>query len=194
LIAVAKKHKVTILAGSICEHIPGKNKVYNTSVLIDARGVVAAKYRKNHLFDALVGGTNIKESQHFCAGRRMAAARVGSWTVGLTICYDLRFPELYQKYRKAGAHALCVPSAFTKITGQAHWETLLRARAIENLCYVLAPNQIGKDGRGIANYGNSMIVDPWGKVLARASGDKEEIIFADLDQKTLKDRRRTLPR
>ncbi len=189
----AKKHKVVILAGSICERIAGNKKVFNTSVLIDARGKIAAKYRKIHLFDAMFVKTKLKESQRIYHGRRTVLSKVGPWIVGLSICYDLRFPRLYQKYAHAGANVLCVPSAFTKTTGIAHWEVLLRARAIENLCYVLAPNQIGKDGHGISNYGNSMIIDPWGKILARASGNKEEIIYAHLDQKYLKERRIILP-
>jgi nitrilase len=120
-------------------------------------------------------------------------AKAGNWVIGISICYDLRFPELYQRYARQGAEILCVPSAFTKMTGMAHWEVLLRARAIENLCYVLAPNQIGRDGNGVPSYGNSMIIDPWGKILARASGSKEEIIYADLDKRALKDQRAILP-
>ncbi|MCK5082383.1 MAG: carbon-nitrogen hydrolase family protein, partial [Candidatus Omnitrophica bacterium] len=138
LMAVAKKDKVAILAGSICEKIPGEKKVYNTSVLIDTRGDIVAKYRKSHLFNARVGGVRIQESQHFNAGRKNVMAAVGPWNVGLSICYDLRFPGFYLKYRERGADIMCVPSAFTKMTGQAHWEVLLRARAIENICYVLA--------------------------------------------------------
>jgi nitrilase len=105
----------------------------------------------------------------------------------------LRFPDLYQHYAYQGADILCVPSAFTKKTGEAHWEILLRARAVENLCYVIAPNQTGKDGRGVATYGHSMIIDPWGKILARASGRKEEIIYADINQSTLKEKEKLLP-
>jgi len=193
LMEEAKKHNVVILAGSICERIVGNKKVFNTSVLIDVQGRIAAKYRKIHLFDAVIGKTKLKEFQRFCRGRRMVLSKVGPWTVGLSICYDLRFPGLYQKYAHAGANVLCVPSAFTKTTGIVHWEVLLRARAIENLCYVLAPNQIGQDGYGISNYGNSMIIDPWGKILARASGNKEEIIYAHLDKKYLKERRKIFP-
>jgi predicted amidohydrolase len=189
LMDAAKKNKVAILAGSVCETIPGGKKVYNTSVLINARGEMAAKYRKVHLFDAQVGDVKVKESQYFKNGRKNAMAAIGPWNIGLSICYDLRFPGFYRKYKQGKADILCVPSAFTKITGQAHWEILLRARAVENLCYVLAPNQIGKDGKGVASYGNSMIVDPWGKVLARASGDQEEIIFADLKKRVIKERR-----
>lgn len=193
LMEVARKHRVFILAGSICERISNNKKVFNTSVLIDPRGRITAKYRKIHLFDAVIDKTKLRESQCFRGGRRPIVSRIGRWTAGLSICYDLRFPELYQKYARAGANILCVPSAFTKMTGLAHWESLLRARAIENLCYVLAPNQIGKDGQGIVSYGNSMIVDPWGKILARASGDKEEIIYAHLDKKILRKRREALP-
>ncbi|MCK5014593.1 MAG: carbon-nitrogen hydrolase family protein [Candidatus Omnitrophica bacterium] len=192
LMDVAKKNKVAILAGSVCETIPGEKKVYNTSVLINARGEIAAKYRKVHLFDARVGALKIMESQYFKSGRKNAMATIGPWNIGLSICYDLRFPGFYRKYKQGKADILCVPSAFTKITGQAHWEILLRARAVENVCYVLAPNQIGKDGKGVVSYGNSMIIDPWGKVLARASGDQEEIIFADLDKRLIKERRRAL--
>lgn len=190
----ARRRRVFILAGSVCERIANDKKVFNTSVLINTRGEIVAKYRKINLFDAVIGKTRLRESRRFRGGHGTAASKVGPWMVGLSICYDLRFPELYQKYAQAGADVLCIPSSFTKETGLAHWETLLRARAIENLCYVLAPNQIGKDGQGIASYGNSMIIDPWGKILARASGDREEIIYARLDKGILKKRRRILPR
>ena len=193
-IDAAKKHRVFILAGSIGEFVPGRKNFFNTSVLIDDRGRIAAKYRKIHLFDAVIGKVKVKESRVFCHGSKAVVTMVGNWAVGMSICYDLRFPELYQKYARQGAEVLSVPSVFTKMTGMAHWEALLRARAIENLCYVLAPNQIGKDGNGVPSYGNSMIIDPWGKILARASGVKEEIIYADLDKKALKDRRAILPR
>ena len=193
LMEEAKKHKVFILAGSICERITGNKKVFNTSVLIDTRGKIIARYRKIHLFNAVIGKTKLKESQRFCKGYKTVLSKVDQWTAGLSICYDLRFPELYQKYARAGANILCVPSSFTKTTGSAHWEALLRARAIENLCYVLAPNQIGKDGCDVASYGNSMVIDPWGKILARASENKEEIIYAYLDKKVLKKRRKILP-
>ena len=189
---MAKRHKITILAGSVCEKISGKIKTYNTSVLIDPLGRIVARYRKIHLFNAAIGKKKINESQFFRPGSKKVMAKVGRWRVGLSTCYDLRFPDLYQSYARQGAEILCVPSAFTKVTGQAHWEELLRARAIENLCYVLAPNQIGKDGKGIDSYGNSMIVDPWGKILARASGDKEEILFARLDKDLLREKRKML--
>ena len=120
-------------------------------------------------------------------------ANVKGFKVGLSICYDLRFPELYQKYKNHSVDILTVPSSFTKTTGQAHWEVLLRARAIENLAYVLAPNQFGKTANGVFTYGNSMIVNPWGKILAKASDNKEEIIYANLDKEILTEVRRRLP-
>ena len=190
---LAKKHKISILAGSICEEIPHSDKVYNASVLIDEQGMISATYRKMHLFDAQLGTTAVKESLSFVAGQQPVTAKVGEFTVGLSVCYDVRFPDLYQTYARQGAQLLTVPSAFTKTTGQAHWEVLLRARAIENLCYVLAPNQIGKDGRGVEAYGHSMIVNPWGEILAVASADREEIITAELERNVLLEKRKILP-
>jgi predicted amidohydrolase len=188
----AKDSKVNILAGSVCERIPGSQKVYNTSVLVNERGRIVAKYRKSHLFDATIGKVRVRESQHVTAGKNPVMATIGAWKMGLSICYDLRFADFYGSYRNKKADILCVPSAFTRMTGRAHWEVLLRARAIEGVCYVLAPNQIGKDAKGVVSYGNSMIVDPWGMVLARASGDREEIIFADLDKRVLRDKRKII--
>jgi len=184
--ALAKKHKVFILAGSIYEKGIKKStskKAYNTSILINANGEIQAKYRKMHLFDAIINGKKIRETSFFIPGKRIALTMVKQFHVGLSICYDLRFPEMYQRYAKLGADILCVPAAFTRQTGQAHWEVLLRARAIENRCYVLAPNQTGKDGKGIYSYGHSMIIDPLGKILARASGGQEEIIFGNIEKK-----------
>ncbi|MDP2652452.1 MAG: carbon-nitrogen hydrolase family protein [Candidatus Omnitrophota bacterium] len=189
----AAAKKIFILAGSVIEKSPVRGKGYNTSVLINGRGKIAAKYRKIHLFDAALGGTKIRESLRFVAGRAPAAAAAGGFKVGLTVCYDLRFPWLYERYSRLGCDLLTVPSAFTRKTGQAHWEILLRARAIENLCYVLAPNQVGADHRGVVSYGNSMIVSPWGEVLARASGDREQVIYADVDSAVIKQSRDVLP-
>ncbi len=116
---------------------------YNTSVFIDPHGKITAKYRKIHLFDARIGDKIVKEEDCLRAGRRPVTVKVGEFKVGLSICYDLRFPDLYQNYARRGVEILTVPSCFTRKTGEAHWETLLRARAIENLSYVLAPNQVG---------------------------------------------------
>ncbi|HBG60763.1 MAG: hypothetical protein A2Y03_04545 [Omnitrophica WOR_2 bacterium GWF2_38_59] len=182
---IAKKNKVAVLAGSIYEKIYRSKKVYNLSVLIGPDGKIAAKYRKINLFDANVDGQRIREANIFKPGDNKAIAKVGGMKAGLSICFDLRYPELYRYYCLKGAEILCVPSAFTHTTGKDHWETLLRARAIENKCFVLAPNQIGKNGQGVLCYGNSMIVDPWGKILARASNNKEEIIYADINKEAI---------
>lgn len=193
LMALARRHKAFILAGSIYEKVGGSSRVYNTSVLIDAHGSIRARYRKIHLFDAVVGKKRVRESEYFLPGRQLKTASVEKFKIGMSLCYDVRFPQMYRAYARAGADILCVPSAFTQETGMAHWEVLLRARAIENLCYVTAPNQAGKTGQGIHHYGNSMIVDPWGTVLARASAGKEEIIFARIRRGEITRRRKLLP-
>lgn len=193
LMALARRYKVFILAGSVYERAGNTSKAYNTSVLIDDRGAITARYRKTHLFEAVLGKKSIREADSFVAGRKTAIAAVGNFKVGLSICYDLRFPEMYRHYARRGVDVVCVPSAFTHETGKAHWEILLRARAIENRCYVLAPNQTGKSARGIRHYGHSMIVGPWGEILAQASADKEEIIYAHLDMKEIRAARRKLP-
>lgn len=190
--ALAGKHKAFILAGSIYERVKRGKKVLNTSVLIDNKGTIAAKYSKIHLFEAVVDKKTIKESKFFLPGKSLRIARIKNFKIGMSICYDVRFPEIFRNYGRKGAHILCAPSSFTKTTGQAHWEILLRARAIENLCYVLAPNQVGRGEGGVISYGNSMVVDPWGKVIARAGGEKEEIVYADLGVKALKQARRIL--
>ncbi len=190
---LAKKHKVFILAGSIYEKAQGKDKAYNTSLLIDDCGKVAAAYRKINLFDLELAEKKMKESDYFIAGQKTVAARVKDFSVGLSVCYDIRFPNLYQEYSRQGIEVICAPSAFTYETGKAHWKTLLQARAIENLCYVVAPNQCGGQGDITRSYGHSLIISPWGDVLAEASGDKEEIIFADLRKEELKHRRKILP-
>ncbi|MBF0479865.1 MAG: carbon-nitrogen hydrolase family protein [Candidatus Omnitrophica bacterium] len=186
LLKIARNKKVYILAGSVYEKVRGNTKVYNTSVLISPSGV-SAVYRKKHLFSWSSGRKNkiIEESQIFLPGKRLALARVEKFNVGLSVCFDVRFAEMFQEYCRKGAEVLCVPSAFLKQTGQAHWEILLRCRAVENLCYVLAPNQCGIDERGIETFGHSMIVSPWGEILAEASGTKEEIIFAHMNKKNL---------
>jgi len=190
--ALARQYKAAVLLGSIIEKTAGP-RAYNTSVFIDPSGKIAAKYRKINLFDARIGDKMIKESDRFLAGKRPAAVKVGDFTAGLTVCYDLRFPMLYRNYSRKGAQLLTVPSCFTKKTGEAHWEALLRARAIENLAYVLAPNQTGTDDRGMQAYGHSLIVSPWGEVIAQGSAAKQEIIFADINTEEVHKARRTLP-
>lgn len=189
---LAKRYSTNILIGSIFEKSIDEKKAYNSSILINKEGKITAKYQKMNLFEAIVGNKKVKESTQFLMGKSPVTARIGKFKAGLSICFDLRFSELYRGYYNQGVNILCVPSAFTKITGKAHWEVLLRARAIENLSYVLAPNQIGRDARGIEYYGHSLIIDPWGRILKEASGEKEEIIYATLDMKTIKEKRKTL--
>ncbi len=179
--ALAKNYNVDILLGSVIQKIDGQNKLFNTSVLINDDGQIVAQYQKMHLFDVQVDQHQIRESDTFDPGSQPVLVSVKSVPTGLGICYDLRFPELFRHYAAKGAKLLCVPSSFTRQTGTAHWDVLLRARAIENLCFVIAPNQIGVGNGGVQTFGNSLIVDPWGTVLARASADQEEVIVADLD-------------
>jgi predicted amidohydrolase len=191
--AIAAEYGAAILAGSVCEAIPGGFKVHNTSVLIGPDGGISATYRKIHLFDVEVDGVAIRESDWYVPGAETVSADVLGHRVGLSICYDLRFPELYRRHADQGAEILTVPASFTATSGAAHWESLLRARAIENQAFVLAPGQTGAGSGGVRTYGNSMIVDPWGVVLARGGDDRTEIIAATLDFGRLAEVRRRLP-
>ena len=190
--AFAQKHKVSFLLGSIIEKA-SSGRAYNTSVAIDPHGQITAKYRKMNLFDARIGKRIVRESDSFQAGRKLGRAKIGEFRAGLTICYDLRFPGLYQQYARMGVEVLTVPSCFTQKTGEAHWESLLRARAIENLSYVLAPNQTGVDARGMKAYGHSMIVSPWGEIIAQASQSKQEIVYGDIHLEEVRKARAILP-
>ncbi len=192
-LALAKKHRVFIVAGSIYEKISQSVKCYNTSVVINDYGRISARYRKINLFDAVVVDRVVKESFNFSPGKWPVVASLGPMKMGMTVCYDVRFPDLYRKYGKKKCDVIAVPSNFTYETGKAHWEVLLRARAIENLSYIVAPNQCGTSSTGVEAFGNSMIVDPWGGVLARASTDREEIIFARLQREALEYSRAILP-
>jgi deaminated glutathione amidase len=190
---LAQELEIHLLAGSITEHVPGENRRYNTSVLFAPNGARIAVYRKIHLFDIdLPGRVTVKESEVKIPGSEVVTAATEIGTVGLSVCYDVRFPELYRRLVYAGANILTIPSAFTFPTGEAHWEVLIRARAIENQCYVLAPAQFGINVHGFADYGNSIIVDPWGRVLARAA-DQEGVLAAPLDMEYLERVRRELP-
>jgi len=190
--SLARKHKIFILLGSIIEKTQTALG-YNTSILIDPNGEITAKYRKINLFDACIGDKIVRERDSFKSGRRLTTVKVDDFRVGLSICYDLRFPHLYQKYAQRGVDVLTVPACFTKKTGEAHWEALLRARAIENLSYVLAPNQIGTDIRGMQAYGNSMIISPWGEILSRGSVDAQEIVYGEINSNEVKKARSILP-
>lgn len=195
LAAKARQHGIWILGGSTREKIDGEDvRSYNTSVLFNRSGELVAKYRKIHLFDVEIAGhVNAKESATVAPGEEVVTADIEGHIAGLTICYDLRFPELYRLLALQGAEILFVPSQFTLFTGKDHWEVLLRARAIENQCFVIAAGQSGKIERsGAGRYGRSMIVDPWGTVLATAP-DGIGIAMADIDFEQLRRVRRELP-
>lgn len=180
LMEIAKKAGIYILAGSIYERDQKSNKVYNTSVIIDDSGQILCKYRKINLFKAVIDGQEINEANTYLAGEESTICVVKGRRVGLSICFDLRFPELYREYYKQKVDIIVVPSSFTTRTGKLHWETLLRTRAIENYCYVLAPNQYGIDGNGVETYGHSMVIDPQGRVVDVLDTQKEGILMAEL--------------
>jgi predicted amidohydrolase len=169
---------IHLLAGSISER--GDEKASNTSVLIGPDGEDLGVYRKIHMFDVDAGGVSYRESEHERAGSEIVTAPLGDLIVGLSVCYDLRFPELFRILALRGARVLAVPSAFTSATGRDHWELLLRARAVENQAFVIAPNQFGQAPPHFDSFGRSAIVDPWGVVLATAP-DEECFVAAELD-------------
>jgi predicted amidohydrolase len=171
---------IHLLAGSISERAADGARAFNTSVLIGPEGEDLAVYRKIHMFDVDAGGVSYRESAHEQPGAELATAVVGDLATGLTVCYDLRFPEIFRILALRGARLVTVPAAFTTATGRDHWEVLLRARAIENAVFVLAPNQVGTAAPHYDSYGRSAIVDPWGVVLATAP-DEECFVAADLD-------------
>ncbi|MGH0029056.1 MAG: carbon-nitrogen hydrolase family protein [Myxococcota bacterium] len=186
---------VRLLAGSFAERVPGEDRVYNTSVLISPAGEIEASYRKIHLFDVDLedaGGGAYRESARIAPGDQVVVADTPLGGVGLSVCYDLRFPELYRQMAARGAVVLTVPSAFTRETGKDHWEVLLRARAIENQAFVVAPAQCGRHSPDRASHGRSLIVDPWGLVLAQL-GDRPGVAVAECDLEELARVRRRLP-
>ncbi|MEK3935694.1 carbon-nitrogen hydrolase family protein [Sporosarcina sp. FSL W7-1349] len=191
LMEKAKELQVFIHCGSMLEYLDSE-KAYNTSVLINDQGEIVAKYRKIHLFDIDVEGVaTYKESDLIQGGEEVVMAETPIGNIGLSICYDVRFPELYRKLMLQGAEIITIPAAFNQSTGIHHWETLLKARAIENQCYVIAPGQIGSY-EGNPTFGSSMIIDPWGMVIARAS-DMEGFIVAEVQQDYIKRLRQQLP-
>lgn len=192
----AVRHGAWLLIGSFAERAPGQeaHKVHNTSVLIAPNGAIVRTYRKIHLFDAsLPDGAPYCESEVVVPGTSVEVADTPFARIGLSICYDLRFPELYRQMATEGATMLCVPAAFTVPTGRAHWETLLRARAIENLCWVVAPAQVGRHGKDRASWGHSLIIDPWGTVVADAGGEDEGLACAIVDTEAVTRSRAMLP-
>ena len=189
---VARRHGTWVLVGSLAEASGDPDRPFNTSVLIRPDGEIAARYRKVHLFDVAVeAGPVDTESARVTPGDELVTAEVEGVRLGLSICYDLRFPELYRGLALAGAQVLTVPANFTERTGRDHWEVLLRARAIENAAYVLAPSQIGGPP-GQPAYGRSMVIDPWGTVVAQAP-DRVAIVHAELDLDRVDAIRRQIP-
>ena len=179
--ALARELQVDLIAGSIVEQVEGQEKLANTSVHADPQGELRAVYRKLHMFDVEVGGRAYRESDLEEPGDEIVCSQAADGTeLGLSICYDLRFPELYRILAVRGARVIVVPAAFTLATTRDHWETLLRARAIENQAFVVAANQVGAHPGGHRSGGRSMIVDPWGLVLAQAP-DGEAYAIAELD-------------
>ena len=190
---VARRHRITLLLGSLPEKVEGDTRVANTSVLLGPDGATLAVYRKIHLFDIDIPGMEqLKESRAVRPGEAVVVASSPVGAIGLSICYDVRFPELYRRLTREGARILAVPSAFTDRTGKDHWEVLLRARAIENLAYVFAPAQVGDHGRGRASHGHALIADPWGAIVAQVPGG-EGVAVAAIDFERQDRLRRELP-
>lgn len=198
--AAAAEHGLFLVAGSVWEAVPGEERTFNTSVVFGPGGERLAIYRKIHMFDVDVGGHRYRESDECRAGDEVVAVRLpglasgldSDVTLGLSVCYDIRFPELYRALADLGARIVSVPAAFTMTTGRDHWEVLLRARAVEDQVFVIAADQTGRHGVGLESYGRSMIVDPWGLVLAQAA-DGEGIATADLDLSRVEQVREALP-
>lgn len=191
---LADEYHVGFLLGSLLEPSRVTGKFFNTSVCISDRGRVLAHYRKMHLFDIDLKEVSAQESKHILPGKKIISARFGSVRLGFSICYDLRFPELYRELSRAGSKVIFVPANFTYPTGKAHWELLLRARAIENQAFVAAPAQVGiHPATEIKSFGTSLIIDPWGKILARGDEVREDVISASLDLGYLERLRKYFP-
>jgi deaminated glutathione amidase len=188
---VARELGIDLVAGSFTAD--DGDALHNTSIHFGPDGRARASYRKIHMFDVEVGGRTYRESAHEAPGEEVVLSHAGDGTqLGLTVCYDLRFPELYRILAVRGAQVITVPAAFTLATTREHWEVLLRARAIEDQCFVVAANQVGEHAPGIRSGGRSMIVDPWGVVLATAP-DAETYVVAELDLERQAEIRRSLP-
>jgi len=183
---------IHLVAGSLPEKVEGRSKPFNTSVLIGPDGVRRAVYRKIHMFDVDIGDVSYRESETEDPGNEEVVSDVEGVPIGLTICYDLRFPELYRVLALRGARVITVPAAFTERTGRDHWEVLLRARAIENQLFIVAAGQVGNAPPHFRSYGRSMIIDPWGVVLAQAA-DTECFIAAELDFRVQDEMRSSVP-
>ncbi|MGJ8562701.1 MAG: carbon-nitrogen hydrolase family protein [Alphaproteobacteria bacterium] len=190
---LAKELNVHLLIGSLAV-LTGERRASNRSLLFGPDGQVVGRYDKIHLFDVTVSETETwKESRVYDAGKTGVVAPVGDFKLGMTVCYDLRFPHLYRGYAQAGAHIMSVPAAFTKPTGKAHWEVLLRARAIETGSYVIAPAQGGVHEDGRETWGHSMVVDPWGEIIAELAHNEPGVLIADFDLEDVLSARQRVP-
>ena len=191
---LARQHGLWLVGGTYPEAISGEARVFNTCLLLSPEGEICARYRKIHLFDVDLSGAggSYRESQHIAPGDDVVVAPTPFGPLGLSVCYDLRFPELYRRMADRDVRWIAVPSAFTPETGKDHWEVLLRARAIENQAFVLAPAQCGRHSAERASYGRSLVVDPWGLVIARA-GDQPGFVLADCDPSHQDEVRRAIP-
>jgi deaminated glutathione amidase len=190
---LARQAAVDLILGGFHERAVEPGKSYNTCLHLDAGGNIAARYRKIHLFDvSLADGTELRESANTLPGDRVVTTDLPFGRLGLTVCYDVRFPYLFQALADRGATAITVASAFTRPTGAAHWHVLLRARAIESQCYVIAPAQHGHNWGRRTSYGHSLIIDPWGEVLAELE-DGDGVIIADIDPERVASVRAQLP-
>lgn len=188
----AKAHGIWLLIGSLA--VKSGARAANRSYLFAPDGSIAATYDKIHMFDVdLPGGESWKESRIYAPGERAVVASTDIGQIGLTICYDVRFPHLYRALSRSGAEILCAPAAFTRQTGRAHWKTLLTARAIENGAFIVAPAQGGVHEDGRETWGHSMIVGPWGDVLAEASGDEPGVVLADIELSEAREARQRIP-
>ncbi|MEX1250717.1 MAG: carbon-nitrogen hydrolase family protein [Hyphomonas sp.] len=192
--ALAAELGVTLLVGSLAIMLEDEERFANRSFLIAADGAIVARYDKIHMFDVEVDdGQTYRESRAYRPGTEAVLAQAPFGRLGLTICYDVRFPHLYRRLAQGGADILTIPAAFTRVTGEAHWQVLVRARAIETGCFVIAPAQGGRHEDGRETFGHSLIVSPWGEVIAEADGAEPGIIFADLDLADVAKSRRRIP-
>jgi predicted amidohydrolase len=199
---MARHSGVWLLIGSLLIRRSEDGQLVNRSYLVAPNGKIGPHYDKIHMFDANVGdGRHYAESKNFLAGGKMVVANCGAASIGLSICYDVRFPALYRDLASAGAAILSVPSAFTYDSGRAHWHVLLRARAIENGCFVIAPAQCGTHADGRRTYGHALIISPWGEIMAEAETDddvadpgaNDDVIFADIDLDAVQRARHAIP-
>ncbi len=199
---MARQRGIWLLIGSLLIRRSEDEKLVNRSYLVTPDGMIGSHYDKIHMFDANVGdGRQYAESKNFLAGGKMVVADCGAALIGLSICYDVRFPGLYRDMARAGAAILSIPSAFTYNSGQAHWHVLLRARAIENGCFVIAPAQCGTHADGRRTFGHALIINPWGEIMVEAEtnddvadpGANDDVIFADIDLDDVQQARSAIP-